>query len=329
MLEQPAALFQALLLQALKLFQAPSAVGLGLFLALTGLGGNRFYRHLLFTLAGLNGRLHFGLFFGQFLILPCLLLFLSAHSGACSFTHPGPPRQLVQLAADGLILADGPGFAVFGHAVKALAAGLHTGLDTRKALGVLLAPRFFLRQKGIALAHCPLDFPILGAGLFVVHVKPLVAHPVQLQGGAHALGLGWAHGGKATEPRGTQGHVVIHHLELCSAQCGACVDNVIVDALGLAAPSDGHGLEVLRVDVDAGLKVRGAHFSLKRGLALNGDFKIAQLLGVLHACRHHHCVGSFGQQTVLPSLRQTHEGQPPRQQGGQAKGFQSAAKSEM
>ena len=293
------------------------------------MGGNGFNGHLLFPLTGLDGGFHFGLLFGQLLVFSGLLLFLASPFGPRGFPHARAPRLLVQLAANGLVRADGPGFAVFGHAVEALASGLHTGLNARKTLGVLLAPRFFLSQKGVALTHGPLNFPILGAGFFVIHVEPLVAHTVHLQRRTHALGLGLPHGGEATEPRSTQGHVVIHHLKLRTALGRAGIDNLIVDALGLAAPSDGDGLEVLRVDVDAGLKVRGAHFSLKRGLALNGNFEIAQLLGVLHTRCHDHRVRLFGQQTVLPSLRPPHKDPPARQEDGQAKGFRSAAESGM
>ena len=183
------------MLAPFQFLQTPGVVSLGLGFAFTGLSRNGLYRHLLFTLSRFDGRLHFGLFFGQLLVFQGLLLLLTGHFGTRSFSHARAPRLLVQLPANGRLSTDGPGFAVFGHAVKALAPGLHTGLHTSKALGVLLAPCFFLCQKGIALAHRTLDFPILGARLLAVHVEPLDAHTVQLQSRSHAFGFGLPHGG--------------------------------------------------------------------------------------------------------------------------------------
>ena len=103
-----------------------------------------------------------------------------------------------------------------------------------------------------------------------------------------------AHGSETTQPGRAQSRIVIHHLKLRAALGRTGVDNLIVDTLGLAAPSDGDGLEVLRVDVDAGLKVRRSHLSLQSGLALNRNFQIAMLLGVLHPRSHHHRIGLLG-----------------------------------
>ena len=290
-------------------------VGLGLGLALTGLGRYGLFGHLLFTLSRFNGRLHFGLFFGQLLVFQGLLLLETSHFGTRSFSYACAPRLFVQPPANGRLGADGAGFAVLCDAVKALAACFHTGLHACKTVGVLLAPCFFLSQKGIALAHRPLDFPVLGARLWAVHVKPLDAHTLQLQSRSHAFGLGLSHGGQATEPRGTQSHVVVHNLKLGTAHRGAGIDHLVVDPLGFAAPSDHDRFGVLRRDVNAGLKVRGTHFALQTGLTLDRNFQMAQLFGVLHPRSHHHAVGLLCQQLVLPGHDRHRRGQP-RQKGG-------------
>ena len=311
MLEQPAAFFQTFLFFALNFLQASGAVGLGLFLALTGLSGQGLFGHLLLAQAGLFFGFDLGRLFGQQFGLAGLLLFLACDLGPRCFAHRCAPRLLIELTADRGLCRDGHRLALVGGGEETFAAGFQsTGQGARKTLGILFAPGFFLRQEVIAAAHGPLDFAVLRADFLVRHVKPFVTDAVELQGRAHTRRLGGLHGQEGVAPSTAKRRIVLHHHKLGAALGGAGVDRHIVDALELAAPSHRHRLHVLRRDVNARLKVGRLHLALDHGLALNGDFEVAHLLGVLHTRGHHHRIGLACQQLVLPGVRRPSQSQP-------------------
>ena len=76
-------------------------------------------------------------------------------------------------------------------------------------------------------------------------------------------------------------------------------------------------LDILRRDVDAGLEVGCTHLPLQRRLALDRNFEVTNLFGVLHTCGHHHRVGLLRQQLVLPGLCRNSQRQPPAPTGDQ------------
>ena len=197
------------MLQALDFLQTPSAFGLGLFLALAGLGGEGLLRQLLLAQTRLFLCFGFRLFFGLQSGLPGLFLLLAGRFGRSGFAHACAPRLLIQLSPDRGLRRNRHGLAFVSDRDIALTACLHAaGQGAGKALGVLIAPGFFLGHEFITTGQGPLDLPVLGAALLGRRVKPLVTHPVQLQSGAHALRLGGAHGRESIAPGGLQRRMV-------------------------------------------------------------------------------------------------------------------------
>ena len=228
----------------------------------------------------------------------------------CHLTHPGAPRQILQLPLDGRVARNCLHLAIDTGREKTFAAGFETRHGAGMALLALCAPGFGLGQKRLALGKGPLNFGVLATGLRVGEVEPLGPHPLQRECSAHAVGLGSRQLGLHASPHGPGQGVVADHLESGFALRGAAIDHLVVDAPGLTLPTHRDKLFILRRDGHSRVKKRGLHHTLDIGLAGHADAQIAAGLAIEHPGSNGHGLGLSGLQHVLTRPRPRRSEQP-------------------
>ncbi|PUE44577.1 hypothetical protein B9Z49_18530 [Limnohabitans sp. 2KL-51] len=231
----------------------------------------------------------------------------------CDLTHPGAPRQILQLHLNGRFARNRLNLAVHAGREKAFTTGFDARHGAGMALRALRAPGFGSSQKSLALDKSPVNSGVLNAGLRIIEVKPLGPHPVQLERGTHAFGLGRRQLRLHAGPHGAGQSVAADHLEAGFALRGAAIDHLVIDATGLALPTHRDRLFIQRCDGHGRVKKRGLHHTLHIGLTGHADAQIAAGLAIDHPRSHWNGLGLSGLQYVLarPCPRRSAQPQQP------------------
>ena len=254
--------------------------------------------------------LQYGRLFGGFTGHTVFFLLEACCLHRCHLTHPGAPRQILQLPLNGRFARNRLHLAVDSGRKETFASGFEARHGAGMVLRALCAPGFGLGQKRIASGKGPLNLGVLATGLRVGEVEPLGPHLLQRESGAHAVGLGRRQLGLHARPHGPGQGVVADHLESSLALGGATIDHLVVDAPCLSLPTDRDKLFILRRDGHSRVKKRGLHHALDIGLAGHTDAHIAAGFAVQHPDSDGHGLGLSGLQHVLTRPRPRRSAQP-------------------
>lgn len=284
-------------------------------------GGNLLLQGPLFGRLGLLGLalglhprvfdgLQLGRLFGGCAGLTVFFLLDARSPDRGDLTHPGTPRQILQLAPNGGFARNRLHLAVDTGREEPFAAGFEARHGAGVALWILCAPGFGLGQKRITLGKGPLNLGVFSTGLRVGEVEPLWPHPFQLERGAQAVGLGHRQLGLHARPHGPGQGVVADHLEAGLALGRAAIDHLVVDAPSLSLPTHRDELFVLRRDGHSRVKKRGLDHALDIGLAGHADADIAAGFAIEHPGSDRHGLGLTSLQHVLTRPRPRRSAQP-------------------